>query len=158
MPRWSADGKWVYYQYTPRQIWRIRVSGGKPEPVAGVIGASAAESPDGQWLYYSGSPNAEPTSLRRIPVGGGAAAEVLPKVAGRNWVVVDTGIWFLTPSSAEGSLLQFYDFASKAERTVFHTARPVFVGLTVSPDQRRILFTQIDAPTNRNLMLVENLR
>ncbi|HEY1340545.1 MAG TPA: protein kinase [Bryobacteraceae bacterium] len=158
MPRWSADGKWVYYQYTPRQIWRIRVSGGKPEPVAGVIGASAAESPDGQWLYYSGSPNAEPTSLRRIPVGGGAAAEVLPKVAGRNWVVVDTGIWFLTPSSAEGSLLQFYDFASKATRTVFYTARPVFVGLTVSPDQRRILFTQIDAPTNRNLMLVENLR
>jgi serine/threonine protein kinase len=158
MPRWSANGQWLYYQYTSGQIWRIRESGGEPQPVVRAEAYSAAESPDGKWLYYSGAPNAEPTSLRKIPVEGGPSTEVLPRVAGRNWVVLDTGIWFLTPSSLEGSLLQFYDFASKSTRTVYRTARPVFVGLTVAPDHRRVLFTQIDAPTSRNLMLVENFR
>jgi hypothetical protein len=115
----------------------------------------AEESPDGKWLYYSGG---GPTSLRRVPVGGGASTEVLPQVASRNWVVLDTGIWFLTPNSQGSSLLQFYDFASKATRTVYRTSRPVYAGLTLSPDRRRILFTQVDRPPSRNLMLVENFR
>jgi Tol biopolymer transport system component len=158
MPRWSADGQWIYYQDTGPQICRIRASGGEPQPVTGANGFIAAESPDGKWLYYSGAPNAQPTFLRRIPLAGGDATEVLPRVAGRNWVVLDNGIWFLTPSSREGSLLQFYDFASKSTRTAYHINRPVFVGLTVAQDRRRILFTQTDASVTRNLMLVENFR
>jgi hypothetical protein len=93
-----------------------------------------------------------------LTIRGGDATEVLPRVAGRNWVVLDTGIWFLTPSSREGSLLQFYDFASKSTRTAYHITRPLFVGLTVTPDRRRILFTQTDASASRNLMPVETFR
>ncbi len=158
MPRWSADGQWVYYESFPgTQIWRVRASGGEPQLVADAAGWVTSESPDGKWLYYSSRPNTQPAILRRMPTGGGAATEVLPQVAGRNVVVLDTGIWFLAPGSP-GNLLQFYDFASKSTRTVHRTTHPVFNGLTLSRDRRRVLFTQVDQPTSRNLMLVENFR
>jgi serine/threonine protein kinase len=159
MPRWSADGQWVYYADLAGgvSIRRIRASGGEPQLVAQRAGRVTSESPDGKWLYYSTHPNSAPAILHRMPVDGGAATEVLPRVAGRNVVVVDTGIWFLAPSSP-GSLLQFYDFSSKSTRTVYRTTRPVWVGLTLSPDRRRVLFSQVDEPTSRNLMLIENFR
>ena len=62
-----------------------------------------------------------------------------------------------SPSLREGSLLRFYDFASKTTRTVYRTERPVGPGLTLAPDGRRILFTQQDR-RGSDLMLVENFR
>jgi hypothetical protein len=116
------------------------------------------ESPDRKWLYYSGSGDPVATFLRRVPVDGGVSEEVLPQVCGRNWAVVDTGIWFLSPNSAGASELRFYDFASKTARTVYRTGHPADQGLTISPDRRRILFGQKDRPSSRNLMLVEHFR
>jgi hypothetical protein len=60
-------------------------------------------------------------------------------------------------SLREGSLLQFYDFASKSTHTVYRTSAPVSGGLTLAPDGRRILFTQQDR-RGSDLMLVENFR
>jgi hypothetical protein len=81
------------------------------------------------------------------------------RVSGRNFVVAEAGIWYLTPSPSlrEGSLLQFYDFASRSTRTVYRTSAPVSGGLTLAPDGRRILFTQQDR-LGSDLMLVENFR
>ncbi len=81
------------------------------------------------------------------------------RVSGRNFVVTEAGIWYLTPSPGlrEGSLLQFYDFASKSTRTEYRTSAPVDAGLTLAPDGRRILFAQQDR-RGSDLMLVENFR
>ena len=62
-----------------------------------------------------------------------------------------------SPGLREGSLLRFYDFASKTTRTVYRTEHPVGPGLTLAPDGRRILFTQQDR-RGSDLMLVENFR
>jgi hypothetical protein len=83
---------------------------------------------------------------------------VLREVAGRNWVVTETGVWFLTPNTRSENLLQFYDFATKSTRTVYRATRPVYAGLTLSPDHRRVLFTQLDGEGGADIMLGENFR
>jgi serine/threonine protein kinase/Tol biopolymer transport system component len=153
LARWSRDGKWIYF--FDGQIRRIPVSGGEVQTV--VDGFVPELSPDGKWLYYSGLWDAT-TYLRRMPMSGGKSEEVIPEVGGLNFAVVKEGIWYLTPKSKEGSLLKFYDFASKSSRTVYHTAGPYSAGLTVSPNGQRILFTQVDRPQSQDLMLVENFR
>jgi Tol biopolymer transport system component len=155
LAHFSRDGKWIYF-CRGDGLWRIPTAGGEAQLiVAG--GSFAEESPDGKWLYYSGHYR-DATYLRRVPSAGGKPTEVLPEVGGLNFVVMNDGIWYLTPRSNEGSLLKFYDFASKSARTVYRTTGPYFAGLTVSPDGRRVLFTQFDRLPSQDLMLVENFR
>ncbi len=162
VPRWSRDGEWIYYSRSrPQQLYRVARTGGDPEAVSGTAeGWVPEESPDRQWIYYSGHPVVRATNLRRAPSRGGEATDVFPEqVAGRNFVVAEAGIWYLTPSPSvkEGSLLRFFDFASKTTRTVHRTEHPVGPGLTLAPDGRRILFTQQDR-RGSDLMVVENFR
>jgi Tol biopolymer transport system component len=163
VPRWSRDGKWIYYSRSrPQQLYRVAAfTRGDPEAVSGTSeGWVPEESPDRQWLYYSGHPVVQGTNLRRAPLRGGEATDVFPEqVSGRNFVVVEAGIWYMTtsPSLRDGSQLRFYDFASKTARTVYRIEHPVGPGLTLAPDGRRILFTQQDR-RGSDLMLVENFR
>ena len=69
---------------------------------------------------------------------------MLPSVEERNFIPLEGGIWYFTPNTNEGSRLEYYDFSTQSSRTVFRTSRPVFVGMTLSPDRRRLLFTQTD--------------
>lgn len=57
----------------------------------------------------------------------------------------------------ERGLLRFYDFDSKVTRTVYQTELPVWPGLSLAPNGRRILFTHRDR-SGSDLMLVENFR
>ena len=158
IPRWSRDGQWIYFNCLPaRQICRIPAAGGNTQTITGAEGTSSQESPDSKWLYYSKEGEGLPSSLRRVPLSGGDSMEVLDHVAGGNWIVLDTGIWFMTPG-AQSSLLQFYDFATKSTRTVYQTNRPVYGRLTLTPDRHRILFTQTDRHSGNDIMLVENFR
>jgi hypothetical protein len=140
------------------QICAIPVEGGEPRPIRGAKGYFADESPDGKWLYFSSGGMAGPSPLSRVPVEGGAAEVVLPEVGGRNWAVTQTGVWFLTPSTNPQSLLQFYDFATKSTRTVYRTERRVYAGFALSPDGRRVLFTQLDTDGAADVILGENFR
>jgi Tol biopolymer transport system component/tRNA A-37 threonylcarbamoyl transferase component Bud32 len=159
VPRWSRDGKRIYVHCDwVLQICAIPAEGGEPQPIRGAVGYFADESPDGQWLYFSTGGMAGPSALSRVPVGGGVAEVVLPEVAGRNWVVTETGVWFLTPNTGPESLLQFYDFAAKHTRTVYRPSRQVYAGLALSPNQRRILFTQLDGERGADIMIGENFR
>jgi hypothetical protein len=83
---------------------------------------------------------------------------VLPGVEERNFVPVKGGIWYFTPNTKEGSQLMYYDLLTKRSRVVFQTSRPVFVGLAVAPNGRRVLFTQTDRNPSRDLLVVENFR
>jgi Tol biopolymer transport system component len=152
--RWSIDN-WIYFWGPDEQISRIPVSGGEPQTLA--KGMVPEPSPDGNWLYYSGLWD-DATYLRRMPASGGKSEEVLPEIGGNNFAVLAEGIWYLTRHTKEGNLLSYYDFASKSSRTVYRTAAPYSGGLTVSPNGRRVLFTQIDRPFSIDLMLVENFR
>ena len=55
-PRWSHDGRWVYYcsNRTGRlEIWRVRSEGGVSEQVTREGGFEIQESRDGKFLYFS---------------------------------------------------------------------------------------------------------
>jgi hypothetical protein len=99
--------------------------------------------------------------LKRVPVSGGAASEIVSQVAGRNWALTPTGVWYMTPPATihGSSELRYVDIATGATRTVFRTEKPVHAGFAISPDQRRILFSQGGrAMDESDIMLVENFR
>jgi len=158
-PRWSHSGKQIYFHCGQDfQICRIPSKGGDVQVITGAEGIVSDESPDEKWLYSS-TLNLAGTPLRRVPVSGGRSTVVIPDVAGRNWVVVKNGIWYLARAELGTAFLRFYDFATQSSRDLFRTSLPVFEGLSVSPDQRRVLFAQSTTyMIGSDIMLVENFR
>jgi len=160
VPRWSRDGQWIYFHCgSRRQICRVASSGGEAQPVRGAEGVFADESPDGKWIYFSSGGDASPSPLKRVPVSGGTASEVVSQVAGQNWVVTTTGVWYMTPTVNGGSDIRYLDNATRSARTVFRTEKPVQAGLAMAPGERRIVFAQGGtAVPGSDIMLVENFR
>jgi serine/threonine protein kinase len=157
-PRWSNDGKWIYGWCLPDVgTCRTPSGGGKTEKAIAVT-ATVETSPDGTSLYYAPGGTLSPP-LRRMPVSGGDSIEVLPAlVAGQKFAVTTSGVYYMTPNNAEGTTIQFYDFASKSTRIVYRPSRPAYSGFALSPDGRRLLFSQIERSPNHDLVLVESFR
>src|SRR5439155_2986149 len=82
VPVWSPDGRSIAFVYSKGNagltfgVWLVDPDGSNLRQVANP-GLGPAWSPDGRWLYYStrGSAGGE-IVMRKIPVGGGAAATV----------------------------------------------------------------------------------
>jgi Tol biopolymer transport system component len=161
-PRWSRNGQWIYFHCGGRaQICRIPWSGGEAHPVRGAEGFFPEESSDGRWIYFSTGTDLRPGRLKRVPVSGGEASEIISQVAGRNWGVTATGLFYMAPPpTINGSSdLKFLDTATGATRTIFHTEKSVMAGFTISRDQHRIIFSQGEkAIGEADIMLVENFR
>ncbi len=136
-------------------------SGGEAQPVRGAEGIFPDESPDGKWIYFSTGAEVRPGRLKRVPVSGGEASDIVSQVVGRNWGLTPTGIFYMAPPLTinGGSDLRYLDIATGATRTVFRTEKSVLAGLAISPDQRRIIFSQGGkAMEEADIMLVENFR
>jgi hypothetical protein len=71
------------------------------------------------------------------------------------WTVVPEGIYF-TPADAPKSV-RYFDFATKQIRQIFEAEKAFVSGLSVSPDGRWILYTQVDE-ANEDIMLVDHFR
>jgi serine/threonine protein kinase/Tol biopolymer transport system component len=156
-PRWSRDGKWIYFASSRSgrdEVWKMPSGGGAPVQVTRNGGGAAFESPDGKLLYY-----AKGSRIWKVPVDGGEETQVLegPLSFSFNFVVVEDGIYFVSASGwpAPG-VLHFFNFATGALKPVV-TIRLWMLGLTISPDRRSILYSQIDQ-AGSDLMLVENFR
>ena len=165
-PTWSRDGKWVYFcsaQGGTQQIWKIPASGGSAVQVTKRGGLFARESADGKYLYYSKTRSFG--GLWKAPVDGGAETLVLLAVKfGRNFAVTDRGIYFMglaggnvRARGGDQAAVQFFSFATGTARIVLRTERPAYIGLAVSPDERSLLYTQVDRQDS-DLWLVENFR
>ena len=117
-------------------------------------GGSPLESPDGKCIYYvkgdwSGS-------LCKMPVGGGNESQVFPSVPWRSFCLVNEGIYFIpAPDTDRKSSIQFLGFATDKVKTVAPMSGRLYEGVSVSPDGRSLLFSQVD-DTGSDLMLVEN--
>ena len=165
VPSWSQDGEWMYFASRRSgrpQVWKVLVGGGEPIQVTQEGGVVAFESNDGKFVYYTKDWQVK-TSLWKVPVGGGEEVPALESVHARNFSVTRQGIYFIqapTRDEPGGSfLIRFFDFAT-GRATTIHSLPPgvgVYPGLTVSPDGRSILYTQLDQ-SQSDLMLVENFR
>jgi Tol biopolymer transport system component len=159
-PEWSHDGKWIYfrgYEGVGHQFYRCPVQGGD----AAILAASQdiiepIESADGKILYFpSRNVNA---LIMMLPLDRADAAP--QPVAGmpnlsveHQWAVVTSGIYFV-PQTAPRTIC-FYDFATGHTREIFKTDRELSDGISVSPDGRYMLYSQLDE-NNSNIMLVNN--
>jgi hypothetical protein len=113
------------------------------------------ESVDGQDLYYV---KLSQNALWRLPLAGGEESEVLPAVAalGTAFALGKQGIYFIRPAGqGSGQELAFLDFANSQVTSLVTIPRAVTFGLALSPDERLILYSQIDQ-VGSDLMLVEN--
>lgn len=163
-PRWSRLGKWIFFTSNrtgESQIWRMSPDGSALIQVTKRGGYDAAESPDGKYLYYARGRNT--SGLWRVSVDGGEESLVLDTLrAGylRYWTVVDKGIYFGTRTSTPHPSIQFFSFATGQVNEVFQIEKPLLVGapgLSISPDERAILFVQLDR-SDSDIMLVEGFR
>ena len=93
-----------------------------------------------------------------MPREGGEETRVLESVFEGAFALVSEGIYFIPgPDSAGRFSIQFFNFATKKIRSFATIERPVGSLLSVSPDGRWILYSQIDQ-SGSDLMLVENFR
>jgi Tol biopolymer transport system component len=161
-PSWSRDGKWIYFgsdRSGENQVWKVPSGGGEAVRVTRKGGFGAVESPDGQWLYYTKTLGAT-DRLWKVPREGGEETQVLESVYEMAFAIVKEGIYFIPkPDSADRYSIQFFNFATKRVRSITTVERPVYIGLSlsVSPDGRWILYSQMDQ-MGSDLMLVENFR
>jgi len=161
-PSWSKDGRWIYFNLravSPIPIQKILAERGS---VAHVIsgGYAPTESPDGKFIYAIGGNNGKGMVLVRIPVEGGEVKQVFDSLRGQgNYVVVDDGIYFIPQHDpAKGYSIQFLDTVTGRIRRVVELGKyPDMFDLSISPDRRLALYTQLDQ-CGSDLMLVENFK
>jgi len=138
-PSYSRDGRTLYFMSERtgrREIWKMPSQGGPAEQVTFDGGAVAFESMDGKYLYYTQRRDAAP--LWRKPVSGGPAVQIAPVVLALFFTVGQKGAYFVS-NPREISL--WNEQSGKVGR-VHITAGPVGIGLSISPGDEHLLFTQ----------------
>jgi hypothetical protein len=114
------------------------------------------ESPDGRYLFYG----KDQAGLWRLPLRGGEEEQVLPDVAGWGsaFDLGKRGIYFIGRTNGSmGQKLAFLSFTTNRITPLATISQPVDLGLAVSPDERLVLYGQVDQ-VGSDLMLVENFR
>ena len=149
LPSWSHDGRWIYFcsLRTGRQeIWKIPAGGGSPVQVTrSGGGGTALESDDGMWLYYKKPVPVGP--IWRMPLTGGAENVVVAAEAvGRSFAVTRDNIYYFRRMhfGETGPAIDVYRFNTGKTKTIATFGFNLEMGLAVSPDEKRLLYTQID--------------
>jgi len=158
VPSWSRDGRWIYFvsnRTKEWQIWKMPAQGGEAVQVSKHGGHIAYESFDAKFVYFGRTPGQ--TSIWRVPVGGGDETKVVESALGQAFTVAEKGIYFVTQNPDGTSVFQFHSFATGKVTALAEIHQPVSWGVSVSPDERYILYTQEDQ-AGSDLMLVENFR
>jgi Tol biopolymer transport system component len=147
-------------------MWKVPAQGGEAVPVTR-NGWSPVEAPDGRFLYYVKGPPIG-CNLWRVPVEGGEESQVLESLSAWNaFDVVDEGIYFVPTSKLSarasteysnfgGTSIQFLNLATRKVKSIA-AIEGGSDGLSVSPDRRWILYTQL-VQQGSDLLLVENFK
>jgi Tol biopolymer transport system component len=166
MPSWSHDGKWIYFfseSLDGAKVYRCPANGGDAVLLAALPrgergGIGPVESFDGKSVYFA--KRIYDTELYTVSLERAGSASVLKGMPLMKyaflWTVAPGGVYFV-PAGAPKSL-RYFDFSTKQVRQIFEIDKEFFVGLSVSPDGRWLLYTQVEAEENSDIMLVENFR
>jgi hypothetical protein len=120
-------------------------------------GLSPVESRDGKTLFYCHE--VPEKGVWKIPAQGGMAERVTGPLSEENCglAVTDEGIYFAAAlDSRNRHSIRFFSFSTGRTRDVVVSDRPMgTLGLSVSPDQRFVLFVQRDQ-SGSDLMLIRD--
>jgi Tol biopolymer transport system component len=157
MPSWSRDGKFIYFLSRrgekSLQLWKKQVVGGSETLVAKNGDGEALEAAEGT-VYYA-SPRG---GIWKIPENGGLPS-VVPGLAGihssRYLFVNQTGIYFLKNTIPPWAI-EHYSFATHRILPVVTLEKSPEFGtpsLSVSPDERWLIYSQLDQSGSEILMI-----
>jgi hypothetical protein len=167
---WSHNGRWIYFSSnrTGRwQVWKVSVDGGAPVQLTRQGGNNPFESADQKFVYYA-KERISP-AIWRVPVDGGEEQPVLDQPRPKTWsywALGAAGIFFLTQlddSVFEGrtlSSIMFFDFKTRTSTKIAEVRGDILIstpGLAISPDDRFILYPQIDESAG-DLILLNNFK
>ena len=162
-PSWSHDGKWIYFlagSIAAPRIFRSASNGGTASMLSSEPAFSVHESFDGETLYFVDGwtdTRLYKVSANRISPASPVKGMPLLKDAAL-WTVAPGGIYFV-PAAAPRSI-DYFDFSTQQVRRITDADRdlsPMNGGLSVSPDGRWILYSQID-DVRSDIMLVDHFR
>lgn len=159
---WSADGRYVYIgdlAEFPR-VARLSVPEGKRERL--FKGDLASETVDGEKLLYA---KADEPGLFARSLRGDVARNPEVKLVDdyrhtpAAYIPVKEGIYYLgyTPDGRPRAF-RYYDYASGAVHDVMRAPRGVSFGLTVSPDERELLYAAEKEDAGADITLFEFAR
>jgi Tol biopolymer transport system component len=155
IPSWSHDGRWIYFssRVTGRsEIWKIPSAGGKAVQVTRNGGYIAFEAPDRRTLFYMKTDR--DAKLWRSAVDGSGETETLDGVDSRGFLVTTDRVYYLRQEPNGSSAIRRYVIATHEDSQIAALAKPVFWGLSISPDGKYLIYSQrLEAS---NLMLVED--
>ncbi|MCU1258621.1 MAG: yycF [Bryobacterales bacterium] len=154
-PSWSHDGKRIYFSSSDagrNAIWKIPSDGGKAVQVTRNGGFVAFESPDGKALYYTKTD--QDAKLWRSTEDGSGETEVLSGVANRGFVVAADRVYYLRQESDGSTGIRRFILATGEDSQIVSVAKPMFLGLSMSPGGKYLIYSQMRVGSN--LMLVED--
>jgi len=91
-----------------------------------------------------------------MPVEGGPEELVLDSVRVRHFTLAGGNLYYVHFENGK-TAVRVMDLGERKSRVLFEISKPLWLGLSVSPDQRWILYSQDDNYGN-DLMLMENFR
>jgi Tol biopolymer transport system component/DNA-binding winged helix-turn-helix (wHTH) protein len=160
---WSADGRFIYVGDfgNVNRVARLTVSPGTRESL--FEGNLATETPDGKTLLYAkdGKPDLFARSLQgdvaRNPERKLLDDFVVAPLGA--YIPVKGGIFYLgyTPDGRPRAF-RYYDLAAGTAHDVMPAPRGVSLGLTVSPDERELLFAADQQDAGADISLFEFAR
>lgn len=157
---YSRNGRWIYFGSNHSgalEVWKIPAVGGIPVRLTHAGGCLALESTDGNTVFYTKDIE-QVSSLWKVNAVGGEEIQVLDSVYGQNFAVVSSGIYFIPAADSHGNYsIKFMNFRTGAVGTIATLSKEPMWGLSVSPDERWLLFTQLDN-YGSDLMLLEDFR
>jgi Tol biopolymer transport system component len=156
VPSWSRDGKWVYFASNRGSrdfhIWKVPAAGGTPVQVTHGSGFMPFESLDGKSVYYSRLTKA---GIWNVPVEGGAEKQVCDCTQPddwANWTVAVNGLYFVDSKPGPLPQIKFIELASGKTFLVDKMEKPAFFGMTLSPDNKTLIYSQRDRDEHDILM------
>lgn len=121
-------------------------------------GQNLYEAPDAQWVYFASNDG----TLSKAHASGSLQEESLGRVPGLNpympsWDISKSGLYFVNWTSTP-TTIDVFEFANQEVRTAL-TLGPTRheAGLSVSPDERWIVYTRIEY-LNSDIRMIENFR
>jgi Tol biopolymer transport system component len=155
-PTWSRDGKTVFFRSSrsgSSQIWQVPAAGGAEVQVTKSGGDLAMEAPD-HTLYYTRQEGGDGSVWKLTR--DGKEVQVLPSVYPMTNLFVSASVVWFTPQAGPdgGTTLQRMRFTNGKVEVLARLPRQLWFGLSVSPDERSVLFSQVDHQES-NLMLID---
>jgi Tol biopolymer transport system component/serine/threonine protein kinase len=162
-PRFSRDGKWIYFQSARsgrNEIWKIPAEGGEAIQVTMNGGMRVEESLDREHLYYV---KGQDRTLWRRPITGGGEVLVSDNVRPPDWCLGESGIYVLERDAKPLPCIRLFDSESLKPTTIVELSEDAATAMgsghqiSVSPGDAWLVY-QASSSSEQDIKLVENFR